>query len=163
MAVIRAAVVDILQGRGLGPAAAEAVVARTWFIPDPVAAARPCADLPALFTRLRADGLRLAVATSDDRVPTLATLAGLGLAGLVDVVVCADDGLPIKPAPDMVLAACSALGTQPERAVVVGDALADMQMAKAAGALAVGVLTGVSGAEHLRPAADLILPGIDAL
>ena len=48
-------------------------------------------------------GRQVAIVTSDDRAPTEATVASLGLAGLVDVIVCADDGLRSKPAPDTLL------------------------------------------------------------
>ena len=68
----------------------------------------PLTDLAALFGALRATGRRLAVATSDDRDPTERTLAAAGVDGLLDAVVCADDGLAVKPAPDMVLAICRA-------------------------------------------------------
>ena len=75
----------------------------------------------------------MAVATSDDRAPTEATLAGLDLAALVDAIVCADDGLPIKPAPDAFLHVCGLLGVAPERTAMVGDSVMDLQMARAAG------------------------------
>ena len=57
------------------------------------------ADLHELFGLLRARGLRVAVATADDHDPAVATLAGLGVLDLVDMVVGADD-MPTKPAPD---------------------------------------------------------------
>jgi phosphoglycolate phosphatase-like HAD superfamily hydrolase len=163
MAEHYALAVGFLKGRGLLSAAAETAVAAAWFIPDPVTTARPFADLPSLFGRLRAQGLKLAVATTDDRVPTLATLAALGVAGMIDQVVCADDGVPRKPAPEMVLAACRATGVDPRWSVVIGDSLVDIQMARAAGALAVGVLTGVSPAATLEPLADLVLASIQDL
>jgi phosphoglycolate phosphatase-like HAD superfamily hydrolase len=156
-------VLGFLAGRGLAPAAAEAALAAAWHYPDPIALAQPLADLPLLFGQLRGLGLKLAVATSDDRAGTLATLAGLGATGLVDAVVCADDGVPIKPAPDMVLRACAATGVPPARTVVVGDAVVDLDMARAAGAFAVGVATGVTAAEALSPHADLMLPDVAAL
>ena len=153
-----------LLNLGLSPAQAQAYVTDAWFVPDPVAAARPLTDLPKLFSRLREQGLLIAVVTSDDRVPTLATLANLGVAHWVDVVVAADDGVPLKPAPDMVWAACRATGVAPAQAVIVGDALPEMQMARAAGAgLVVGVTSGVSGAEILAPCADVVLANVEFL
>jgi phosphoglycolate phosphatase-like HAD superfamily hydrolase len=152
-----------LQGRGLARRESEAVVAAVWFVPDPVATARPLADLPTLFGRLRAQGLKLAVATTDDRAPTMATLQALGAANWLDKVICADDGVRVKPAPDMVLEICRGTGTTPERALVVGDALHDMAMAREAGARAVGVLTGVTGREALARAADVVLESIASM
>jgi phosphoglycolate phosphatase-like HAD superfamily hydrolase len=149
-----------LQGRGLARREAEAAVAAAWFAPDPVATARPSTDLPALFARLKSQGLKLAVATTDDRAPTLATLAALGAADWLDKVLCADDGVAVKPAPDMVLDICAALQVSPQRTLVVGDSLNDMAMARAAGARAIGVLTGVAGRESLARAADDVLESV---
>jgi len=144
--------------------AAESIVGRAWHPPDPVALAHPLADVPALFRFLRAGGARVAVATSDDRAPTEATLAALGALHLVDVIVCADDGLPVKPAPDAILHACRAVGIGPGATAMVGDAPADLEMARAAGVgLVVGVLSGVGRGEDLEPLADVIVPSIAAL
>jgi phosphoglycolate phosphatase len=143
---------------------ATALVAAIWRPPDPVALARPLADLPALFGALRAAGAKIAVATTDDRAPTVATLAALGLAPLVDALGCGDDGLPLKPAPDVFLAICRGLGVPPARAAMVGDTLADMRMGRAAGAgRVIGVLSGAGTAELLGPLADMLIPSVAAL
>lgn len=140
---------------------AERAVAQAWEAPDPVALAHPLADLPVLFRRLRARGLRIAVATSDDRGPTETTLAGLGVESLIDAVVCADDGLPVKPAPAMVLHLCRTLDADPARSVMIGDTPADLAMGRAAGVgLRIGVLSGVGTRQDLEPLADAIIPSI---
>jgi HAD superfamily hydrolase (TIGR01509 family) len=143
---------------------ADAALEEAWHAPDPVALARPLADLPELFGRLRASGRRIAVATSDDRVPTERTLTALGLDGWIDATACADDGIAVKPAPDMVLHVCRTLGVAPARTAVVGDSLADLAMGRSAGAgLVIGVLSGIDDIEHLEPAADLILASVGDL
>jgi phosphoglycolate phosphatase-like HAD superfamily hydrolase len=155
---------DVMIEAGLPPKSAQAMVAHAWHAPDPVALARPCADLNALFTRLGERGLKIAIATTDDRSPTIATLAGLGLASFVDALVCADDGVPVKPAPDMVWDVCRAVGVDPAQAIVVGDTAADLQMGRAAGAgRVVGVLTGVSLAGDLTPLADVVMASVGKL
>ncbi|HEU4327004.1 MAG TPA: HAD-IA family hydrolase [Roseiflexaceae bacterium] len=164
MAALRAYAASTLAEAGLSPARAEAAIAAVWASPDPVALARPLADLPALFAGLRAAGARVAVATADDRAPTEATLAQLGLAALVDRLACADDGLPPKPAPDMVLRLCAELDTAPARAALVGDSLTDMRMGRAAGVgLLVGVASGTGHPEALRQSADLLLGSVAEL
>ena len=161
MILLRALAVDMLEKLSLPSLLAEASVARAWFVPDPVALARPFADLPHLFGQLRRHGLKIAVATTDDREPTAATLAGLGVSHFIDSLLCADDHIPVKPAPDMILTICQRLNLPPARAIMVGDSIADMQMGRAAQAgLSLGVLSGVSSAEILRPHADLLLPSI---
>jgi phosphoglycolate phosphatase-like HAD superfamily hydrolase len=80
------------------------------------------------------------------------------------MVACGDDGLPIKPEPDMMLTICHALGFPPARTVMVGDNVADLEMGRAGRAgLVVGVLSGVSSAEILGPHADILLPSVAAL
>ena len=161
MGHLRALTVETLVGAGLTPGAAEAAVARSWDPPDPVTLAHPLADLVALFERLRGSGRRVGVVTSDDRGPTEATLAGLGVAGLVDAVVCADDGYPVKPAPDPLLEACRQAGVPADRTAMIGDSWADLAMGRAAGArLTIGVLSGVGDRRELEPDADVILPSI---
>jgi len=164
MARLRDRTRDVLLTIGLDEAEAERALELTWQAPDPVALARPLGDLGGLFRWLHDGGRRVAVATSDDRVPTERTLAALDLARAIDATVCADDGVPVKPAPDMVLRLCTALGLAPIRAAVVGDSPADMAMARAAGAgLTIGVLTGVGKREDLEPLADVVIASVEEL
>ncbi len=164
LAELRKLVVVVLQGAGLSPNESEAALAKAWHLPDPVALAQPLADLPLLFGALRAHELKIAVATSDDRAPTEATLTALGIASFVDALVCADDGLPIKPAPDMILAICRALAISPAKTVMIGDNADDLRMGRAAKVgLAIGVLSGVSSASVLTPYADFLLPSVAKL
>ena len=142
-------------------AAAEAVVAASWQAPDPLSRAHPLADLGRLFDRLHGRGILVAVATSDDHGPTEATLTGLGLAGRVDAVVAADDGLAVKPAPDMLLHLCATLGVAPRATAVIGDSIVDLAMGRAAGARrCIGVLSGMASRAELAPLADLVVRSV---
>ena len=154
---------QFLCERGLPPERVQAALDAAWHLPDPVARARPHFDLAWLFGGLRVQGLKIAVATSDDRAGTQATLAAHGAGGLVDVLVCADDGIPIKPEPEMVWAVCAATGCRPAECLMVGDAVVDMQMARAAGCVGVGVLSGLASAEQLGPWADVLLNNVAEL
>lgn len=67
------------------------------------------------------------------------------------------DDCPSKPHPAMVTECCSQAGIDPSDTVVIGDAIYDMQMAKAAGAAAIGVAWGYAGVSDLVEAgADYI-------
>jgi HAD superfamily hydrolase (TIGR01509 family) len=157
MAEMRAYLGSFLLDRGLPPERAQAALERAWYVPDPAVTARPLYDLAWLFGSLRARGLKIAVATSDDRAGTLATLAANGAAHLVEVVICADDGIPIKPDPEMVWQVCRLTGCPPRECLMVGDAVVDMQMARAAGCLGVAVLSGLATRDQLAPWADVVL------
>ena len=149
---------------GMPQEVAAVALAEAWYAPDPVHLARPVTDLAQLFGALRKLDLKIAIATTDDRAPTETTLAALGLRAYVDGLTCGDDGIKVKPAPDMVLALCRSLDVKPCRTVVVGDTVADLRMGRSAGvALTVGVLTGAGTAEMLAPYADVLLPSIAGL
>jgi phosphoglycolate phosphatase-like HAD superfamily hydrolase len=157
-------IVEAYVATRAGAAAAAAAVDAAWHAPDPVALARPVTDLVSLFARLRPLVTTLAVATSDDRSPTERTLAALGVSGAFAAIVCADDGVAPKPAPDPVLHLCRTLGIPPSRTAVIGDSPADLAMARAAGAArTIGVLTGVGDRATLAPLADVVLESIEEL
>lgn len=142
------------------PADARWVVETAWFEPDPVTAARPLADLPAVFAALRQAGKRIAVITNDDAAPSRRTLESLGIWTSIDALGAADDGITTKPAPDPVLQLASRLGVEPARTAVVGDLPVDLEMGRAAGAgLVVGVLSGLGSKTDLA-AADLIVDSV---
>jgi phosphoglycolate phosphatase len=67
------------------------------------------------------------------------------------------DDCPSKPHPAMVTECCSQAGIDPKDTIVVGDAIYDMQMARSAGAAAIGVSWGyASVSELIKAGADHI-------
>jgi phosphoglycolate phosphatase-like HAD superfamily hydrolase len=144
--------------------AARRALADAWFVPDPVELAVPLADLGRLFGALRASARAIGIATTDDREPTEATLAALGVGPSVTVLLCGDDDGPIKPEPASFAALCARAGSPIGRSAMVGDTPADLMMARRAGAgLTIGVLSGVGGSSDLKPHADLILASVGEL
>ncbi|NTF42095.1 HAD-IA family hydrolase [Rhizobium rhizogenes] len=67
------------------------------------------------------------------------------------------DDCPSKPHPAMVTECCDETGMDPHDTIVIGDAVYDMQMAKAAGATAIGVSWGYASVE------ELLAAGADAI
>lgn len=68
------------------------------------------------------------------------------------------DDCPSKPHPAMVTECCDETGIEPSDTLVIGDAIYDMQMAKAAGATAIGVSWGYASVDELNKAgADAII------
>jgi phosphoglycolate phosphatase len=118
-------------------------------------------DLVEWLNDLRRANVRVAVVTIDDRPPTQETMVLLGIQDQLDFLACGDDQIPAKPAPDAVLKACSYLGVEPGRTLVVGDTVTDMVMAERAGAgCRAAVLTGAGGQDALVPHADVVLDSI---
>jgi HAD superfamily hydrolase (TIGR01509 family) len=163
MAELRSLVTMLVRQAGFSISEADAIMHDAWLAPD-ARRVVSLADLPQVFGVLRARGIALAIATSDDRAATEATLAELGVAEMVSALAAADDALRPKPAPDMALSLCEKLRIDPRYTLVVGDSIADMQMGRAAGVGAcIGVLSGVSAAEDLAGCADILLPSISGL
>lgn len=85
-------------------------------------------------------------------------LEHLGIAQQFKLVVCGDNGLPLKPAPDAVLKIMAECGATKGRTVLVGDSVTDIQAGKAAGILTCAVTYGFRSEEDLRKAEpDFIL------
>ena len=143
--------------------AARRILAEAWFEPDPVALAVPLADLVDVFGTLQAGGRRIALATTDDRRPTEATIDGLGLTGLIDTILCGDDDGPTKPEPAALMEIAARVGSAIGRTAMVGDTPADLEMARGAGARSIGVTSGVARDADLRPFADLVLGSVAEL
>ncbi|VDK86924.1 unnamed protein product [Litomosoides sigmodontis] len=122
-------------------------------------------DLHLLFRQLRDHRIKIAICTSDSRRGTLNTLKRLQLEDHVDMVVCGDDaGSMPKPHPHNALSICRTLDVDPQDTLVVGDTLADMGMGRSANlGSTVGVLSGVSGINELRPQADHIVRDVGEL
>ena len=83
---------------------------------------------------------------------------------LFDFAVGCDSGLGSKPDPRMVQGFCEAVGLGRDEVAMVGDAVHDLAMGRAARvALNVGVLSGTSGRDDFEGLADLILDSINDL
>jgi phosphoglycolate phosphatase len=164
MAGIQERVAAVLRRWCPNVAAARRILAEAWFEPDPVALAVPLADLPSLFAALHDAGLRIAVATTDDRRPTEATLEGLGLAERVEALLCGDDAGPIKPDPEALVGIATGLGVGVGHVAMVGDTPADLRMAREAGVgRVIGVASGVTARAGLEPLADVVLADVGGL
>ena len=163
MAGIEETVARVLRRWCPSIAAARRATAAAWLVPDPVDLAVPLADLGAIFGRLRSEGKRIAVVTTDDREPTDATLRALGIREHVGALVCGDDGFAVKPAPDAVFAVCHAFQTEPAKVALIGDTPADLAMAREAGSgRVVGVRSGLGSAEDLM-LADVVIDSVAVL
>ncbi len=115
-----------------------------------------------LCRQLTENGIKVAIITSDERRSTESTLPLLGIDRFVSAVVCADDGLPGKPAPHGLLEIARQTGVQPRDIVMVGDSVGDMIAAQAAGVgFRLGVTSGAGRAATLTQYADAIADSID--
>src|SRR6202035_3495630 len=82
---------------------------------------------------LRAEGVAIAVVTSQARRRYGQDASRAGLDGLIDVAVCAEDASRAKPDPAPVLRALELLGVPGAHAIMAGDTPVDMGAGAAAG------------------------------
>jgi phosphoglycolate phosphatase len=115
------------------------------------------------------DGIKSLVETLGVRSDvTIGAVTGKSRRGLDNILATHDftkyfsvsrtaDDCPSKPHPAMVTECCDQTDFLPRDTIVIGDAIYDMQMAKAAGATAIGVAWGYASVE------DLMEAGADAI
>jgi alpha,alpha-trehalase len=113
-----------------------------------------------LLKALKAATIKVAVVSSSRNCATILELAGL--AGLFDVRVDGTDlkecWLPGKPAPDIFLETARRLDVEPERSIVIEDALAGVDAAVSGGfGLVIGVARTGGGASFRSHGADYVV------
>jgi HAD superfamily hydrolase (TIGR01509 family) len=110
-----------------------------------------------LLRALRAEGVPVGVASNSPFAHVDLGLCVAGLDAEFDSVVTADHVAHPKPAPDIYLASCRALGAPPERAVALEDSPTGVASALAAGMYVIGVpsLEGVTLPDAHLTAASL--------
>jgi HAD superfamily hydrolase (TIGR01549 family) len=99
--------------------------------------------IPDVLHRLSRSGLRLGVVTGQSKSELEATRRHIGIDGLIEVWICADDAPFAKPHPAPVRLALDALGCPPAQAVMIGDTRFDMEAGRKAGTLLGVALWGV--------------------
>lgn len=124
----------------------------------------PFAGVPEALALLRSRGIKVALTTGFDRAVTDSILSAVGwrVGQDLDAVVTTTDVASGRPAPYMIHHAMELTGVVSVSAVLAaGDTIVDLQAARNAGAISVGVLTGaLSEAALSEGPFDYILPGV---
>ncbi|MEQ3650432.1 HAD-IA family hydrolase [Hyphomonas sp.] len=98
---------------------------------------------------LRSEGWLIAMATGKTHKGIRSLFDAHAIEPFFDTVWCADDG-PGKPHPHMVEQAMGALGCAPHESLMIGDAIHDISMGRAAGVYTHGVSWGFGAAHELE-------------
>ncbi|MDX2306855.1 MAG: HAD-IA family hydrolase [Hyphomicrobium sp.] len=112
---------------------------------------------------LAAQGCALGVVTNKPEALAVTVLERLGIMPIFGIVVGGRDGVPVKPAPDMMRIAIRGLDCRPAGTALVGDSKADVGAARAAGCLAVVVRGGYTNIPAENLGADLVVDGLGAV
>jgi beta-phosphoglucomutase len=118
--------------------------------------------LPGVFefiAQCRANGLKLAVASSADMRKVRGNLQEIGLPfEKFDAVIAGEDVTNKKPAPDIFLLAASRIGVPSKDCLVVEDAISGVAAAKAAGAMCLAITSSFT--RQQLAAADWFAPSL---
>lgn len=123
--------------------------------------ARPLPGALFLLAACHAAGWQQAMGSSAPIENIQLVIELLGLGDLLDAVVSGEDAPRGKPEPDIFLAAARALNLSPVHCVVLEDAVAGVQAAKAAGMRCVAVTNGQPNRE--LAIADLVVASLTEL
>lgn len=117
-----------------------------------------------LFEELKREGFKLALGTSTPESNVRFFYAELGLGRHLEAYTCSNDVKRGKPDPEVFLLAAERLGVTPGNCVVVEDAIAGVQAAKAGGMRCIAVTT-TRTEEELRNESkpDLVVETISEL
>lgn len=102
--------------------------------------------------RLRADGIKLVVATSAGKGELQKILEQAGVADMMQEATSSDDAAESKPDPDIVLEAIKRAGYDKDDVLMLGDTPYDVEAATRAGVRCVAVRSGGWDAEALAGA-----------
>lgn len=106
----------------------------------------------------------MAVITNKTREFSVPLLEQLGIRRYFRLIIGADDGLPLKPAPDSVLRIMDEFKAPGDRTGMVGDGTTDIRAGRAAGIITCSVTYGFRSEEELRAAGpDYMIRGIAEL
>lgn len=106
---------------------------------DLAASLKPRPGFPEIFHRLRAAGIPYGVATSDTRERVITSLDMFDSFAYAKITVTVDDVERGKPNPDMLIMISEKMGIPMEKIAMLGDSYVDVAMAKAAGAVGIGI------------------------
>jgi HAD superfamily hydrolase (TIGR01509 family) len=113
---------------------------------------KPLNGTIAFINQSKKAGLKMAVASSADRVKVDINLREMGVAnGTFDAIVSGSDVVNKKPDPEIFIKAASLLGLKPEECLVIEDAVNGVKAGKAAGCKVLA-LTSSFSAEQLQEA-----------
>jgi len=115
--------------------------------------------------RLADAGFVLGLVTAGDREVVEGQMERLGVAGLIPIRVFGDDDVAAKPHPDPLLRALRQLerSDRAHLARYVGDVPDDMRMARAVGALGIGIESAIGTRDELVTAgASAVYPSVSA-
>lgn len=125
---------------------------------------KPVEGMQKLIDYLHGSGCKIAIATTDKTERAKLAMRILGISDKIDMVVGEDMVKNYKPHPDMVKLILRELSTAEHNAVMVGDALTDVEMGINAGLLAsIGVCSGITTRDKFLDKTKYVIQDISCI
>ena len=119
-----------------------------------------CENIRETLLKIKKEGIKIFVVTSDRLFTTEKSLNKLGIFDLFDGVYTDDGDVPPKPKPDCVYDICEKFSLSPDEIIMVGDTVNDVNFAKNAGIKMIGVAKGEKNRVRFLKQTDIVLPDI---
>lgn len=116
-----------------------------------------------LIAALAAEKILLAIGSAGPLENIEMILRGMGVSHFFDVIVSGEDASRGKPDPQVFQIACQRLRMPPHRCVVIEDAIAGVEAAKAAGTKVAAVMMHHNEKALMKAGADLVVPRLSEL
>ncbi len=123
----------------------------------------PMPGAMAVLKQLHAEAMPMALVTNKLLTATETIVDHFAWRPYFGTIIGDGAGLALKPAPDMLLAACERLGVSPKDAAMVGDSAADIDSARRAGIFAIVVRGGYVTEPVETFGADVVLDDLNGL
>ncbi|MBN2983528.1 MULTISPECIES: HAD family hydrolase [Cohnella] len=130
---------------------------------EPAEGLLPKPGFPDIFRRLKEVSIPFGIATSDDYERTKASVERYGVWDELRFLITPADVERGKPNPDMLLLAAEKMNVPLSRIAMVGDSFVDVQMARAAGCIGIGIPDDPDMARKMRGLATCIASDLNAI
>jgi phosphoglycolate phosphatase len=120
----------------------------------------PIGDPLNILSGLKTSGYKIGIATNDSEYGAHEQAKALGLMPILDFIAGYDSGFGGKPDPGMVHGFARHCGLNESEIALIGDSTHDLHAARAAGAVAIAVLSGPASRAALEPHADYVIESI---
>ena len=123
----------------------------------------PKPGFPDIFRRLRAAGIPYGIATSDDERRARVSVDVYDRADALSFIITPADVKKGKPSPDMLHLASEKLGVPTNRLMMLGDSYVDVQMAREAGSVGIGIPEDEGMKAKMVPYASNIIASLEEI
>ncbi len=119
-----------------------------------------CENIREVLLKIKEEGIKIFVVTSDRLFTTEKSLKKLGIFDVFDGIYTDDGDVPPKPKPDCIYDICKKFSLSPDEIVMVGDTVNDVNFAKNGSVKMIGVAKGEKNRERFLKQTDIVLPDI---